>query len=879
MDLRRWFLITLVLCACGWPAPRPACAQMLSKRLVRLYDFEEPANLEPVPMGWIRVDDREGFPAYNKAAFDGTVSFAGDRCVQLPTLGGSTMLVLPAGDVPAVGISDYVVAARVRTAGLTHARAQLSAVFYAGHETPIEESRVSSELLQTQGGWELVHVALYGKYPQATHISLELSLLQPEQYEPPSLSEHRPRLQDISGAAWFDEVAVYLAPRIELTTGAPGNVVIAPESPVLSMTIHDVARESLRGSARVLDLQGEPAAVSEFDLVRFGKEMRWDPQLERYGWYRMVLELHNSEQLVASESIWFAYLPPDGPASGEKERFGIIAEAVGELDMDLLPMLLDELNSGSVWLPAWDRNLTLAALSDYFTEPEPAIQELLYQHVRITFVLHRLPDELARQARLEATNLLDLLRLGESTYADYLDPVLVKYGQQSSRWQIGRTGDEDAFFAADLPELSQRFHNKTQQFVPGPVVMLPWSLQQLPRPEIDTPAGWTVSVPWGLPLDTIAGTLVNWTGNPENCFVLETPDPEVFSSHAAVVSMVKRAVIAWMLEAPCLAIRQPWQVRGEIRPQLMPRPEFAAWRQLSRRLTGKRVLSSYPVVKGVRAFILMDPEDRAAKGTIIAWNESAPPEQAVIEMFLGNGEVRVVDVFGNADPAQCDARGGHVIPLTPDPVFIENVDVNLALFRARFGLHPQFIQSTYDEHYHYLELENPWPVTISGELLIVEPKRWDFSPRHHIFSVPPGQRIRLPLTLTFPPSELAGWRTIAAEVTLITAEPLKFRIEQAVELGLKKVLLTPSVQVSGEDLVVMLQVTNRSAEAGDYKAYISHPEYGKLYRPVGELQPGESRMIYIQLPGGTTRLAGERILTGLVEVDGPGRLNMAVQAP
>jgi hypothetical protein len=879
MALRPWILLTLVLCACGWLLPRPACAQSLSKRLVRLYEFEEPANLEPVPMGWIRVDDREGFPTYNKAAFAEAISFSGDRSVELPTLGGSTMLRLPAGDVPAVGTSDYVVAARIRTEGLTHARARLSAVFYAGHDTPIEESRVSSELLQTFGDWELVHVELYGTYPQATHISLELSLLQPEQYEPLRRDAHEPRLQDISGSAWFDDVAVYLAPRIELTTNGPGNIIIAPDTPTISMTIHDVAREDLRGTIRILDIRSEVAAEDEFDLVRFGRETKWDPQLERYGWYQVTLELRNSEQAVASQSIWFAYLPADGPASGEKERFGIIAEAVGEEDMELLPWMLDELNSGSVWLPAWDRDLTLEALSSYFTAPEPTIQDLLYQHVRITFVLQRLPAELARQARLEATNLLDLLRLGETAYADYLDPVLVKYGQQSSRWQIGRTGDEDAFFAADLAELTQRFHNKTQQFVPGPVVMLPWSLQQLPRPEIQTPAGWTVNVPWGLPLDTIAGTLVNWTNNPENCFVLETPDPDVFSNHSTVVSMVKRAVIAWMLDAPCLAIRQPWRVEGAIRPQLMPLPEFAAWRQLSRRLSGKRVLGSYPVVEGVRAFILSDPEDPNAKGTIIAWNDSAPPAQAVIEMFLGNGDVRVVDIFGNVDPAPRDTRGAHVIQLTQDPVFIENVDINLALFRARFGLHPEFIQSTYDEHYHHLELENPWPVTISGELLIVEPTNWDFSPRHHIFSIPPGQRIRLPLSLTFPPSELAGWHTIAAEVTLITAEPLKFRIEQTVELGLKKVLLTPSIQANGSDLVVMLQVTNRSTEAGDYKAYVSHPEYGKLFRPVGELQPGESRLLYIQLPGGMERVAGERIRVGLVEVDGPGRLNMSVQAP
>lgn len=875
---RRLLILALIVCAALLPTHLGA-AQSLGKRLVKLYDFEEPQNLEPVPMGWIRVDDRDGFPVYNKAGFDDEIAFSGTRSVQLPTLGGSTMLRLPAGDIPAVGISDYVIAARVRTAGVEHAKARLAALFYAGPDTPIEESRVETKLIQTAGAWKLIHVELYGKYPEATHISLELSLLQPAQYDPHQPAAHEARLQDVEGSAWFDDVAVYLAPRIEMRTNDAANVIIAPKTPELSMTIHDVARENLRGRVTLRDCRGDVVAGEDLQVIQIGREMTWTPPLDAFGWYRAVLELTNEEQVVASEATAFAYLPPDDAAPREAKRFGIIAETIGEDELDHLPALLEELNSGSVWLPAWAEGLTLAELSNYFSAPDDAIQQLLYQHVRITFVLQRLPVELAQRQRLEATNLLDLLRLGDSAYADYLDPVLVKYGQQSSRWQIGRTGNEDAFFSPDLPELTQRFHNKTQQYVPGPVVMLPWSLPQLPRPEIETPAGWTVLVPWALPLDTIAATILKWRDNRENCFVLEMPDDDIFPSEAVLGSMVKRAVIAWMLDVPCIAIEQPWEMVGQIRPQLMPRPEFAAWRQLTRHLSGKRVVSPYPVVEGVRAFILSDMDEPETTGTIIAWNDAAPPEQAVIQMFLGMGDVQVVDIFGNTKPAARDARGAHVIPLSSEPVFIEQVDVQLARFRADFGFEPNFVQSTYDEHHHELRLTNPWPITISGELLLVEPKGWDFSPRHHMFSVPPGRTVRLPVTLTFPPSEEAGWHTVAAEVTLIAEEPLKFRIEQPVELGLQKVLLTPSVQLTDNDAVVLLQVTNRSAQAGDYKAYVAHRAYGKLYRPVGELQPGESRMIYVKLPGGADQIAGERVRVGLVEVDGPGRLNMSVQMP
>ncbi|MCK4872238.1 MAG: hypothetical protein KAS72_05900 [Phycisphaerales bacterium] len=851
------------------------------RREVRLFDFdsERDWNLDPVPHRWIRIDSWDGFPAYNKAAFDDSAAMSGSWSVKLPTRGGSTGLRLPGGIIPAIPGSDYVIAAWVRTIGLTHARARLSAVFHDIHDQPIESSRVTTELIDTAGLWEQRYVKLHGEQQDVAWLTIELTLLQPSEYAARPPHEHEARLEDVNAAAWFDDIAIYKAPRLRMWTNSTTNVIVAPERPIIRMLVNDMASEKLSGKLTVYDLAGDQVDQLIFPLARSGREFSWQPKVTKYGWYRSVLELDNSLQIVGGTSLTWTWLPPrSGQGREELRRFGIIAEDVPLEELASLPELLDCLGVGAVWVSVWDRNMTKDAVPNFLSSRETVLDELLLRRYIVTLVLKHVPRELARREQLDDASVLDAVRLGQDVYGPYLDPMLVKFGQQIQRWQLGATGCDEAFFEEDLAMIAQSLVSSMERYIPGPIPAMPWGLEQSPRPEVGASSSWTISVPWSVSLDALANHTLAWREMEDVTLVLQSADPQRFSTRAAVSALAKRAIIAWSVEVPRLAIRRPWETTGGFRRQEVPTPEFAVWHHITRRLGGRRIVSSLPVVRGVRAFLLTDVGNPHAGGAIVAWNESAAPEDAVIRMHLGPGDVTVVDLFGNETLATIRDEI-HVIPLSDEPVFIEDVDISLALFRAGFALEPGFVTSTFDLHEHVIEIENPWDVSISGELKIVEPVGWEFKPSHHRFSIPSGGRVRLPIAFTFPSSESAGRHQFAVDVTLFADRPSRLRIAQDIEVGLKSVVLTPSFEVQGDDVIVMLQVTNTSFQANSYRVFVSDSVIGRHQRPIGELLPSETRLVYFKFPGAAEALSGRRLRVGLMEIDGPGRLNKHVRIP
>src|SRR5690606_482068 len=138
-------------------------------------------------------------------------------------------------------------------------------------------------------------------------------------------------------------------------------------------------------------------------------------------------------------------------------------------------------------------------------------------------------------------------------------------------------------------------------------------------------------------------------------------------------------------------------------------------------------------------------------------------------------------------------QGEHTIPLTDAPVFIEGIDVNLALFRAGFSVDPPFVPAEATVHPLDIRLRNPWPMAISGRVRIAEPSQWKIEPRILAFSIPAGGEQRLPVEASFGLAEEAGPRTVVAEVELNAGEQYPvLRLHAPIELGLSTLQMTPT---------------------------------------------------------------------------------------
>lgn len=880
---------------------RPTAAS----RVVHQFDFEErPQNPEPVPMHWIRAQDappdrdRPGFPAWNKAAFDTSQKVSGEHSVLLPTQGGSVSLRLSSGVLPAIPGADYRIVGKVRTDGVSHARARISARYLNSLGQPLPASEAESRLASTGGAWQTLEVELRGEHRDAAWIQIDLELLQPRDQasqieshtgwsadddEVGLAASHQVWLEDVSGGAWFDDVVVLQTPRVELGTRGPTNITIGPQRPVIRIVLRDLTGERLRARATVLNLRGEVEAMQEFMLSVGGGQTDWTPQIDGYGWRRVRLETLSDGEVVASEEASFVWLP-EGEPSDEADRFAVLVEGLAPSELTNLPELASATGSGSVQISVWETGVTRQGLPEMIATLDALVRRLADLHMTIGFSLGRTPIELTRLLGLEPDNVIGALLAPASEGAghapppseQYLGAMLSKFGQRIRRWQLGRTGDNEAFWRPDLAEEVRTVESMFARLVPRPEITLPWSLEQAVDDRLPGGQRLTVTLPAGTPLDAIEAYAEHWRGRAE---VTLTLDPATGPDrHDAAVELMKRAVMAWAAGAPRLAIERPWSVGSGSLGREQPEPTFAVWRQIAQRLGGRRVVGELPVADGARCLILDGPRG----GALVGWRDWADPEDAVIETRLAETPVTIVDAFGNAAPAPV-VDGLHRVQLDTTPIFVEGIDVPLALFRAGFRVEPAFLPAEARLHRVELELKNPWPMPISGVLRVVEPSSWKIEPRVVAFDIPASQTLRMPVDVSFGLGEEAGMKrlVIDAEVLADRKYP-RVRATAPIELGLMETDVTPSFSFLPDaqgrlvDMAVTLSITNNGTESVTLQAFTMAPGYPREQAPVSNLGPGESAVRRFVFPGGAEKLMGKKIRVGLIEVGGTGRLNRSL---
>lgn len=888
-----------------WSGASPAQVErpLAASRIVQMFDFEErPQNPEPVPMHWIRAQDappersRPGFPAWNKAAFDTAHQVSGQHSVLLPTQGGSVSLRLASGVLPAIPGADYRILAKVRTDGLSHAKARMSARYLNGVGQPLIASESESRLVSTKGAWETIEVGLQGHHRDAAWIQIDLELLQPrdqasrvsssagwaaDDNEVGIAARHQVWLEDVSGGAWFDDVMALQTPRVELGTRGPANITVGPDLPVIRIVLRDLTGERLRARATVIDLQGNVEATQEFMLPVGGGQTDWTPQLNGYGWRRVRLETMSDGEVVAAEEAAFVWVPASEPTQ-ESDRFSLLVEGLAPHELGNLPAMADATGSGAVQISVWETGVTRQSLPGMIDTLDELVRRLTDKHIIVGFSLGRTPIELTRLLGLEPDNVIGALTApGDKTGApppaeQYLGAMLSKFGQRIRRWQLGRTGDAEAFWRPALHEELRQVQTMFARLVPRPEITLPWSLEQSLDERLPSGQRLTVTLPAGTPLDAIGAYAARWRGNADVTLMLEPatgPDP-----YDAAVELMKRAVMAWAAGAPRLAVERPWSVGGGALNREQPTPVFAVWRQVAQRLGGRRVVGELPVAEGARCLILDGPRG----GALVGWRDWAAPEDAVIETRLAETPVRIVDAFGNETIAEM-TDGLHRVELGTTPVFVEGINVPLALFRAGFSVQPAYLPAEARLHRLELELKNPWPMPISGVLRVVEPSTWKIEPRVVAFDIPADQTLRVPVDVSFGLGEEAGMKRLVVDAEILADRKYpRVRATAPIELGLMETDLTPSFSFLPDadgkltDVAVTLSITNNGSESVTLQAFAMAPGYAREQAPVSDLGPGESAVRRFVFPGGAEKLMGKRIRVGLIEVGGTGRLNRSL---
>ena len=304
-------------------------------RVLRSIDFEERrlGNNEDTPMHWIKVE-APGFPHYVNARLSNDRARHGETSFRFDLNGGSLLYRYDPAQIKINSGASYRIEAWVRTTMLEHARARVTAYLTDIDHHPITASVRHSELYTAKSAddpWKPLTFDLTALSPDATNLVLELELLQPAVYAENSLGSRTLHPQEIHGSAWFDDITVSQVPRVNLSTGRPGNLFRRGEPIALSMEVYDAFTEDLAVQMFVRDAFGRTvfqrsgAADLSSNPAQSPRRMTIPVPEIPPGWYEVSMAMSSQGQSLGSRSLNFVRLADDSVAAVSDDRFGLIA--------------------------------------------------------------------------------------------------------------------------------------------------------------------------------------------------------------------------------------------------------------------------------------------------------------------------------------------------------------------------------------------------------------------------------------------------------------------------------------------------------------------------------------------------------------------------
>lgn len=894
---------------------RPTGAQ----RVVRVFDFEEQAtNPLPVPYGWVRAQhdpavprDREGFPIWNRAALDYTgPAFRGTGSVVVPVSGGSASLRLLSGVIGVFPGADYGVSVRVRTENMVHSRAALAARTLDQLGRPLGKTEVLSPLVRSEGEWSTLRVQVPGIDERAAYLQIELLVLQPRQ-QPGAERDHRPfRVwnEDYHARAWFDDLAVTLLPRLELTTGVPGHTVGAGAQPEIEVLIRDLTGERMRAVVEVLDADARP--VDAFEMAPGQGRMleRFRPRLPAPGWYRAVLRVESAGRVIGVRALDFAWGAPEDEKRARPAGFALSAGAVEPAAAEALPTMARWAGVGAASVGVWDAALDRASAQPGVNPAFRAVRDLLDDGLTVAIALDESPHDLAALAGKDPWDVAGALAADESLWMPWAEQALDQFGQGVLQWQIGAHPGVWGGRWAELADGLRRVGSAVDKWVPGPELRAAWPMGDATPAALRAPGRGLVVRDDGAGEDAALADLVaDWAaaapaaGDAAPTLTIEFPastDGRV--SRAALGKLARRLVTAWaaarranVSDRVGFALVEPWRSSGGLRPHMMPTPELAAWRTLASVLGAGRPdapVRDLDLLPGVRTVLAGEGDE----GVLIAWLTDPEAPLPVLEMPLHPGPVRRVDLLGERRalaPTQDSGIGavGHRVELSREPVVIEGVRAELVRFLAGLRLDPGRFNPTLGQRRHALVIENPWDFPVRGRIFIVEPggmsggaagrdRSWQLTPRVIPFALNANERREEPIEIAFGAGQEAGWTEVVFDVQLTADEeyPL-LRVSRRMEVASEDLELeVVAYRAEGGAVSVHAVVTNRSGDPRSVELAAVAMGSSRERATINGLargETGERRFLMFGLA------PGARISVGLTEPKTGVRLTRTITAP
>jgi len=602
---------------------RPAAAG----RIVRLFDFEERAfNSEAVPRFWFRAQHapperpRPGFPQWNKGGFDTEIFHSGTTSVKLPVAGGSCSLRLSGTVVPILPDADLEVVAVVQTKNLRHARAMISVRLLDQTGAPLPEAERFSEPILSPGSWREVSVPMAATPANAAFIQIELLAVQPDGIPGAAATDqYAVGLQDLAGAAYFDDVAIRQLPR--LTIQSVSGPWIAPDAGLagkadLLVTVRDQAGEALRATMVCSDVDGKVIATVERKLPAGGESFRWTVTLPKAGWYSAQVKITGGTAASSSTQLSLLCLQADAvakavPLQGDV-RLGVLAENLSAVAIENLRQLCRYGGFTSVSLSAMpllaEAPMADQSMSGQSTANLPMHQlaeVLIASGVQVGMAWNTVPSDLREKLSASELDPLGLADIESEKWFGRLEPVLDRFGRRITGWRFGKLATEQGASPPDGVAMRRRIAvivEVLRKHAVGSRVSVPWRAEW--SVTADDLFGRYVLVPASISPEAVVDRVAASAG--AEMTVLQLADSSI-GGRDRCIDAAQRLVSAWRgasmpglfgtdgASVPAtstgvgnvLAFDSMWNLRTD--GQIDPKPESAVMLGIGRKLLGRSV--------------------------------------------------------------------------------------------------------------------------------------------------------------------------------------------------------------------------------------------------------------------------------------------------
>ena len=440
-------LILTVGVAGGLCATPVASEEPAFKRVVHRFDFDEreAGNLEELPKFWMPVRP-DGFPLFAHGTFDLGMGRTAPPSFYLASDGRNVAYQYMGPETRVRANSEYRIEGYVRADRLTHARACLSAHFQDRQCRSLVGTLVRSRYVggpDEPAGWVRIELFLPAAPAEADTVGVGAWVLQEHAWNTGvPVPRHIPRV-DVHGGAWFDDIAVYALPRIQITTNSPGNVLLPGTPQALQIILADNEDESIYGRLTVTSADGTLVESEQLSAVtsRPPTPIRFPLDHLQPGFYAAKLDILSGSTLVLTRSVRFAKLAPlQNERGGSARPFGVVVEPEVRSDPRSELFLLRHQTVRSAKLPVWTGQAVAPAEAAERRSNDWLLQSLVKEGFALTGVFFGPPSEIVWADGAHPRSLIEVLAGPTSVWQEYLAAVAAPFASVFHWWQVGRDG-------------------------------------------------------------------------------------------------------------------------------------------------------------------------------------------------------------------------------------------------------------------------------------------------------------------------------------------------------------------------------------------------------------------------------------------------------